>query len=119
MGKEVEVVAKRLGVTFVDLHLALSGSGVNLRDALRCAGFFSLQDLKGIWGRFFLNACHLLHLSDGLHLGRQGSATLVSLLVPEMHNKLSTNPESPLLMPLWRDLDNADVAKSYSHWKST
>ena len=33
--KEVEVVAKRLGVTFVDLHLALSGSGVNLRDALR------------------------------------------------------------------------------------
>merc|ERR1719394_395924 len=87
MGKEVEVVAKRLGVTFVDLHLALSGSGVNL--------------------------------SDGLHLGRQGSATLASLLVPEMHNKLSTNPESPLLMPLWRDLDNADVAKSYSHWKST
>merc|ERR1719356_1450790 len=80
MGKEVDVVAKRLGVTFVDLHLALSG---------------------------------------GRHLGRQGSATLVSLLVPEVHNKLSTNPESPLLMPLWRDLENADVAKSYSHWKST
>ena len=116
MGKEVEVVAKRLGVTFVDLHLALSGSGVNLRDALRSDVFFSLQ---GGLGKVFLNAPHLLHLSDGLHLGRQGSATLVSLLVPEMHNKLSTNPESPLLMPLWRDLDNADVAKSYSHWKST
>ena len=43
MGKEVEVVAKRLGVTFVDLHLALSGSGVNLRDALRSDVFFSLQ----------------------------------------------------------------------------
>ena len=48
MGKEVEVVAKRLGVTFVDLHLALSGSGVNLRDALRSDVFFSLQ---GVWGR--------------------------------------------------------------------
>lgn len=116
MGKEVGVVANRLGVTFVDLHLALSGSGVNLRDALRSDVFFSLQ---GGLGKVILNACHLVRLSDGLHLGRQGSATLVSLLVPEMHNKLSTNPESPLLMPLWRDLDNADVAKSYSHWKST
>ena len=116
MGKEVGVVANRLGVTFVDLHLALSGSGVNLRDALRSDVFFSLQ---GGLGKVILNACHHVRPSDGLHLGRQGSATLVSLLVPEMHNKLSTNPESPLLMPLWRDLDNADVAKSYSHWKST
>ena len=47
MGKEVEVVAKRLGVTFVDLHLALSGSGVNLRDALRCADFFHCKTLRG------------------------------------------------------------------------
>ena len=51
MGKEVEVVAKRLGVTFVDLHLALSGPGVNLRDALRCDVFFSLQ---GGLGKVFL-----------------------------------------------------------------
>ena len=79
---------------------------------------FFIARPKGDLGKVFLNARHL-HFSDGLHLGRQGSATLVSLLVPEMHNKLSTNPESPLLMPLWRDLDNADVAKSYSHWKST
>ena len=43
MGKEVGVVANRLGVTFVDLHLALSGSGVNLRDALRCAVFFVVR----------------------------------------------------------------------------
>ena len=58
-------------------------------------------------------------LSDGLHLGCQGAAILLSLLVPVIHKKLGTSPESPLLMPLWRDLDNTDVAKSYKKWQST
>jgi len=91
MAKEVGEVAKRLGATFVDLHTALMGPEVNLRAAL----------------------------SDGLHLGRQGAAVLLSLLVPVIHKKLGTSPESPLQMPLWRDLDNTDVAKSYKKWQST
>ena len=58
-------------------------------------------------------------LSDGLHLGRQGAAVLLSLLAPVIHKKLGTSPESPLQMPLWRDLDNTDVAKSYKKWQTT
>jgi len=89
MAKEVGEVAKRLGATFVDLHTALMCPDVNRRAAL----------------------------SDGLHLGRQGAAILLSLLAPVIHRKLGTNPESPLLMPLWRDLDNNDVAMSYNKWQ--
>ena len=61
---------------------------------------------------------HTFALSDGLHLGRQGAAILLSLLVPAIHKKLGTSPESLPLMPLWKDLDNADVAKSYKKWQS-
>jgi len=88
---EFATTTKRLGATFVDLHTALMGPGVNLRAAL----------------------------SDGLHLGRQGAAVLLSLLAPVIHKKLGTSPESPLQMPLWRDLDNSDVAKSYKKWQTT
>ena len=137
LSKELEcATTKRLGATFVDLHTALMGPGVNLRAALRLIA--SIEQLLcaslGIIGGCFRNMsaiiCTVHHprrrykddafdLSDGLHLGRQGAAVLLSLLAPVIHKKLGTSPESPLQMPLWRDLDNTDVAKSYKKWQTT
>ena len=81
-------VAARLGVTLVDLHQELTKPGVHLPAVL----------------------------SDGLHLGPQGSAALLALLAPVILGKLGA--AAPPLMPEWRQLDNADVAAAYTRWKA-
>ena len=85
---EVAAVAARLGVTLVDLHQELTKPGVHLPAVL----------------------------SDGLHLGPQGSAALLALLAPVILGKLGA--AAPPLMPEWRQLDNADVAAAYTRWKA-
>ena len=84
-------MAARLGVTLVDLFGALSRGGVRLESAL----------------------------SDGLHLGREGHAALLALLVPVMWQKLGAGPDDPPQGPEWRELDNSDVAGSYKRWLSS
>ena len=91
LAEEVKAVAARLGVTLVDLFGALSRGGVRLESAL----------------------------SDGLHLGREGHAALLALLVPVVWQKLGVGPADPPQGPEWRELDNSDVAGSYKRWLSS
>eukprot|EP00092_Neocalanus_flemingeri_P041233 GFUD01044893.1.p1 GENE.GFUD01044893.1~~GFUD01044893.1.p1 ORF type:complete len:247 (+),score=69.79 GFUD01044893.1:74-814(+) len=88
--KECGEVAKRFNLTFVDLfsHMMDPANKINLNAAL----------------------------SDGLHLGKEGHDALFSLLSPVFNAKLGGS--SDIMLPEWRDLDNANTAGSYKEWKS-
>ena len=56
-------------------------------------------------------------LCDGLHLGKEGHRALFSLLTPVFNDKLGGSPDA-LMLPEWKELNNADTSGSYKDWKT-